>query len=174
MANKASSIAIYLFWAILSAAVYGLFAFFVIYRGLSGEVMLNAYLWNIGFIIAILLVDKIANDILLSKDFVITRKNYFFTVLIHMASFISFKTTLYLFYTFILVLSRVSLLDPDLFTENFRNFVLAIEYCLILVVIVDKFTEYLLKDDRRIQRVTAKFERFSRFVATKHGSKNEL
>jgi len=173
MSNKITIIT-YLVWSFFSAVIYGLFAFFVIYRGLANEVMLNAYVWNIGFIIVILLLDKIANDILLSKNFVITRKNYFFTTLIHIVSFISFKTTLYLFYTFILIVSRLSLLAPDLFTDNFRNFALAIEYCLILVVVFDKFSEHLLKDDNRIQRVTAKFEKFAKFVAAKRnkGKKN--
>jgi len=110
---------------------------------------------------------------LLSKEFVINKRNYFVAGLIHSVSFISFKTTLYLFYTFILIVSRVSILEPNLVADNFRYFVLSIEYCLILVVVFDKFTEYLLKDDKRIKRITEKFERFANFVAVKQKRKRE-
>jgi len=173
MVNKTVPILAYILYTVLSAAVYGFFAFFVIYRGLSGKVMLNAYLWNIVFIIAILIADKAANDILLSKEITITKSNYFFAILIHVFSFISFKTTLYFFYAFVLIVSRISILEPALISEDFRNFVLAIEYCLILVVVFDKFIEHLLKDDKRIKKITAKFERFSNFISAKRNRKKE-
>ncbi|MCL2580725.1 MAG: hypothetical protein FWE32_11980 [Oscillospiraceae bacterium] len=165
-------IAFYILYAGLAGTLYGLFAFFVIYRGLAGGVMLNAYFWNIAFIILFLLFDKIANDILLSKEWVITRENYLVAMIIHSASLISFKTTLYLFYTFVLIISRVSLLAPDLVSEEMRGFILPIEYCLILLVVFDKFIEYLLKDDVRVRKITAKFEKFATLVAKK-ASKSE-
>jgi len=174
MPGKTLAILTYIIYSVVSATVYGLFAFFVIYRGLAGEVMLYAYLWNIAFIIMVLVLDGFVNDILLSKEFVITSKNYFVAMLVHSFSFVSFKTTLYLFYSFVLIVSRVSLLEPNLVSENFRNFVLSIEYCLILVVVVDKFLEHLMEDDQRVRRISAKFERFAKFVAVKRNRrKNE-
>jgi hypothetical protein len=171
MQNKTMPIAAYILYTLFSAALYGLFAFFIIYRGLAGSVMLAAYLWNIAFIIAFLIADKAANDLLLSDEVVITRKNYFLTIVIHVLSFISFKTTLYFFYSFVLIVSRISLLEPGLISGEFRDFVLALEYCLILVVVFDKFIEYLLKDNKRIKRITAKFERFENFIKTRRGRK---
>jgi len=168
MPSKTVEILTYIIYSVISAAVYGLFAFFVIYRGLAGEVMLYAYLWNIAFIIAALVLDKVVNDVLVSKEFVITSKNFIVAVLVHSLSFVSFKTTLYLFYSYVLIVSRVSLLEPSLVSEGFRNFVLSIEYCLILVVVVDKFIENLSKDDQRVRQISAKFERFAKFVASKH------
>jgi len=174
MQNKTIPIAAYIFYTLFWAILYGIFAFFVIYRGLAGSVMLAAYLWNIAFIIVFLVFDKIANDILLSDEMVITKNNYFVTALIHIASFISFKTTLYFFYSFVLIISRISILEPNLVPEDFRNFVLALEYCLILVVVFDKFIEYLLKNNKRIKKITAKFEKFENFIKAKRGRKNGI
>ena len=174
MKNKTIPIAAYILHTIFSAALYGVLAFFVIYRGLAGSVMLAAYLWNIAFIIMFLILDKVANDILLSDDVVITRKNYFVTILIHVFTFISFKTTLYFFYSFVLIVSRISLLEPNLIHGDFRNFVLALEYCLILVVVFDKFIEYLMKDNKRIKKITMKFEKFENFIKTKRSRKKDI
>jgi hypothetical protein len=170
--KKSTSIIVYILFALFSAVIYGLFAFFVIYRGLAGEEILSAYLWNIAFIIIFLIFDKIANDVLHSEEFVITKRNFPIAMLTHTISFISFKTTLYLFYTFILIVSRVSLLAPETFNNTFQSFVLSIEYCLILLVAFDKFIEHLMKDDRRIKRITAKFTKFVDFVTTKRNKKN--
>ena len=171
MPKKATSMIIYMIYALFSAAIYGLISFFVIYRGLAGEVSLYAYLWNIAFIILFLLLDKIANEVLLSKEYIITEKNYFIAGLVHSISFISFKATLYLFYSFILIFSRVSLLEPGLISGDFKNFILSIEYCLILVVTFDKFIEYLSKNETRIKRITAKFDKFANYIAKKRGKR---
>ena len=172
MPGKTVPILTYIVYSLFSAGIYGLAAFFVIYRGLAGGVMLYAYLWNIGFITIGLVLDKITNDVLLSKGLVITKRNYFFVMLAHMLSFISFKTTLYFFYTFVLIVSRVSILAPNLVSDDFRNFVLSIEYCLILVVVADKFIEHLKSDDQKIRRISAKFEKFAKFVTTKRNRKS--
>ena len=174
MAAKTVPVLAYLLYTALSAVIYGLFAFFVIYRGLSGKVMLNAYLWNIAFIIVTLIADKVVNDILLAKETAITKSNYFIAIAVHVLSFISFKTTLYFFYAFVLIVSRISILEPALISDEFRNFVLAIEYCLILVVVFDKFIEHLLKDDKRVKKISAKFERFSTFINAKRNRKKEI
>jgi len=165
--NKTKDIAIYLIYALFPAVTYGFFAFFVIYRGLAGENMLYSYLWNILFIAVLISIDKFANDVLLSKDFVITKNNYIVAAIIHTVSFISFKTSLYLFYIFVLIVSRISILAPDSIPPEFQNFVLSVEYCLILLVVFDKFLEYLMKDSVRIKRISSKFTSFAKFVSAK-------
>jgi len=167
--SKTTQMLAYIFHALFVAVIYGLFSFFVIYRLMAGQDVLYAYLWNIGFIIVFLVFDKVVHDVLLSKELIITKKNYFIATMVHTASFISFKTVLYLFYTFILIISRVSMLQPEILNDMYRNFVLSIEYCLILLVAFDKFLEHLLKDERRIRRITAKFERFTKYVTERRG-----
>jgi len=167
--NKTTHLLAYVIHALFVAILYGLFSFFIIYRTLAGQNVLFAYLWNIGFIIVFLVFDKVVNYILLSKELVITKKNYFIATIVHTASFISFKTVLYLFYTFILIISRVSMLRPEVLSDYLRNFVLSIEYCLILLVAFDKFIEHLMKDERRIRLITKKFDRFTKYVKRKRG-----
>jgi undecaprenyl pyrophosphate phosphatase UppP len=157
MANKKTDILIYIIIALIPATLYGLFAYFVIYRVLAGENMLYSYLWNIGAIVLLLVADKYVNDTLLSKEFIITPKNYFFAGLAHTLNFISFRTALYLFYIIVLIFSRVAILSPDLLNEDIQNFVLSVEYCLILLVVFDKFIVYLTNDSDKIQRITRKF-----------------
>ena len=84
-------------------------------------------------------------------------KSGFFTRFLYWESLVAFKTTLYLFYIFILVISRVLTLEPRLmFNETFYGFVLSIEYGLILVVVFDKFIDHLTKDIKRIKIIAEK------------------
>jgi len=157
MTNKKSHILIYILIALIPATLYALFAYFVIFRLLARESMLLSYLWNIGAIVLLLIIDKYTDDKLLSKDFVVTHKNYFVAALVHTLHFISFHTALYLFYIFVLIVSRVAILSPDLLPENIQHFVLSVEYCLILLVVFDKFLDYLITDSERVKRISKKF-----------------
>jgi len=167
MKNKTLAILAYIVCSIIPAGVYGLVAFFAVYRNLAGGVMLYAYLWNIAFIVATLVLDKVVNDVLPSKKLVITSKNHIIVMAVHLLGLIPLKTALYIFYTFVLVVSRISILEPNLIGDVFGNFVLSIEYCLIFVVVVDRFLEYILKDDQG----AALFGRFKNFANTKRDMK---
>ena len=165
MPGKTKDIILYIAFAMIPAAAYGLFSYFIIYTRLAGRSMLHSYLWNIAFIIAFLIFDKFTSDILLSKEFVITKKTYFIAGVMHVLSFVSFKTAMYLFYIVVLIASRISILAPDSVPYGLHGFVLSVEYCLILLVVFDKFIEYLLEDGVRMKRVSAKFTAFAAFVA---------
>ena len=170
MPSKPIQLIAYMIYSLISAAAYGVVAFFVIFRWLAAESMLAAYIWNIVFIIVFLLLDKIANDILLSKELVITKRNFFIASAMHLLSIVSFKTMLYLFYIFVIISSGIATLQPELLSEEFQNFILSIEYCLILVMAFDVFIGHLLKDDKRVRRITAKFDRFLKFKTKNKGS----
>ena len=160
MLKKISTIAVYTVFALVSAVVYGLFAFYIIYRDLAGGSMLHTYLWNVVLIIVILLIDKLILARMQSKEFIVTKKNYIFALWMHIENYVSFRTTIYLFYIFILVASRVSTIDPGLVSEDFRSFVLSIEYGLILVIAFDKLIEHLYKDIKRVKIVSDKFKKY--------------
>jgi len=144
-----------------------------VYQFLADGVMLNTYLWSIAFIIMFIALDRLANSVLLSKELEINEDTYLFAWVIRVFSFVSFKTTLYLFYTFVLIASRISILEPALISTHFQRFVFSIEYCLILVVTFDKYSEYLLKDNQRIKKISAKFSKFTNFVAKQHKKRKE-
>ena len=157
---------VYIIQALFASVLYGLFAFFVIFRLIANEVVLYAYIWNVVFIALFLILDNFSYGTLI-YDVDAKKRNHIINFMLGALNFVSFKTTLYLFYAFILIISRISLIEPDLFNENFRGFVFSIEYCLILLVAGDKFIEHLLKDDERIRRLNAKFEKFAEFVKEK-------
>jgi len=167
MQKKSIQTFVYIIQSLFSATVYGLFTFFVIYGWLAGEVILYAYALNVLFIVLFLLVDKHTYAALLSEDLVNTKKSWATSMLLWSANFVSFKTMLYMFYTFVLIVSRVSMIEPNLFSERMMGFVLSIEYCLILLVAFDKFIEHLAKDDRRIKAFNAKFAKLKKYVANK-------
>jgi len=148
----------YMIIAIFFAILYGYAAYTVIYQNLADGSMLYAYLWNIIFIIALLILDKVIHARMQSREFVITKRNYIFALWMHIENFVSFKTTLYLFYIFVIIASRVSMIDPTLLNDEFRGFVLSIEYSLILVIAFDKLMEHLYKDIGRTKTMSDKFK----------------
>jgi len=157
--RKSSKLALYVPIALVFAVLYG-YMMYTLYQSfnlLERFTMLHAYLMNIIVIILLLILDKYLRQYWDTKCLSKKKINLFDRYLIF-ESMISVKTTLYLFYTFILITSRVSIMQPELISETFRGFVLSIEYCLILVVAFDKFIEHLAKDIKRIKKISKQLE----------------
>jgi len=157
--SKTTKFILYALYSVFTAIAYGyvMFAIFVrLTQRLDNFSMLHAYIVNLFVILVMLIADKLINDYLLTK-YEPRRRNGFFTRFLYWESLVSFKTTLYLFYIFILIISRVLTLEPRLmFNETFYGFVLSIEYGLILVVVFDKFIDHLMKDFTRIKIIAEK------------------
>ena len=158
MPGKPVKMLLYGLYSLVSAVVYGYAAYEVIYLRFARESMLHAYLYNALAIVGALVVDKLVQNHMLSEKFTVTRKNRALARFLLFDNLVSFKTVVYLFYTFILIASRVSVMRPELVSETFRGFVLSIEYCLILVVAFDKFIDHLSKDMARIRKISRKFK----------------
>jgi len=146
----------YIIYSTFTAILYGILVYFLIYRLLANGNMLHAYLWNIVSMVIFLFLDKLGTNQLLSKNLKVDGN----TIWLYLTSMVSFKTTLYLFYAFILIVSRVSLLEPGIIDPEFQRFVLSIEYTLVLLVAYDKFFEHLTKDDQRLRKISKKFDKF--------------
>ncbi|MCL2446800.1 MAG: hypothetical protein FWD06_08555 [Oscillospiraceae bacterium] len=157
--SKSTKLILYAIYSVFTAVLYGyaMFGVFVrLTRATDSFSMLHAYLLNLFVIVVMLIADNRINDYLLTK-YEPRRRSGFFTRFLYWESLVSFKTTLYLFYIFILVISRVLTLEPRLmFNEAFYGFVISIEYGLILVVVFDKFIDYLTKDIKRIKKIAEK------------------
>jgi len=157
--SKATKLTLYALYSIFTAILYGYFMFGVFVRltyHVDGFSKLHAYLINLFVIIVMLTADKLINNYLLTK-YIPRRRNGFFTRFLYWESLVAFKTTLYLFYIFTLIISGVLTLEPQLmFSETFYGFVLSIEYGLILVVVFDKFIDHLTKDVKRIKAIADK------------------
>jgi len=143
-----------------ATAMYG-FVMYVSYLNITaaGGTMFDAYINNIISILVMLALDKLKNYYL-AKRCVVTKRNRLFAMFVFFDSIVSIKTTLYLFYIFVIVASRVSIMQPDLINETFRGFVLSIEYCLILVIAFDKLMEHITKDMKRIREISEKFKKY--------------
>lgn len=145
--------------AVAFAGLFGLVSYFVIYLRLADSYRLTAYIYNLIFLTAILLLDK-AIDNLLEKKGLFASANgkikRFLARAILALHLVSFKTGLYLFYIAMLVFSRISILAPHLVERYDIGFIYSVEYGVLLLLPIDKFIELLTKDDRRTRRVLSK------------------
>jgi len=131
------------------AVTYGMVTYFGIFaRGTDGF-MLRTYIWNLVLIVLVLLTDRVY----LSKLKKNAEKRKAANKKTRVLHFISFKASLYLFYMFALIASRLMLiLDPAEMAVlyNFREYILSIEYGLILLVAADKFIDQFAKDKKQM------------------------
>jgi len=143
---------LYAFYALLMAVIYGLITYYGIFvRGTAGFA-LRTYIWNLVLITVVLLVDRLYLA-KLKKGAAKRKAKNKKTKVLH---FISFKASLYLFYMFALSASRLLLLLDigEMEAEySFRNYLLSIEYGLILLVAADKFIGQFIKDKAQLRQI---------------------
>jgi len=160
MNNKAVTYTIYLITSLIWALIYGVIAYFVIYRWIANGNMLVTYLGNIVFIVAILMLDEVGVRFSQTKNPTLTVEVFHKMGRLdkgfYLASLISFKSALYMFYIVALVLSRLTLLEPDSIPFPVNNFLLSIEYGLVLLIASDKLIGQLRKDERRMMKISMK------------------
>jgi len=149
-----------MFYTLIMAAIYGFTAYILIYRQLAGESLLYTYVGNMVLIIIFLTVDYIIHGILQSKGFVITEKSYRLARFLYLDSLVSFKTTVYLFYIVVLVVSQIISFRPTPANEEIANFFVTIEYGILFVIALDTLIGSVFKDMDRIDGISAKFKKF--------------
>ena len=150
--KTAVSYVLYTLYAIIMAAIYGLITYFGVFaRGTEGFA-LRTYIWNLVLITLVLLIDRLYLAKLKKK----VAKKETSRQKSKVLHFISFKASLYLFYMFALAASRLLLLldfaDAGMF-YNFREYLLSIEYGLILLVAADKFIDQFIKDKKHMREI---------------------
>jgi len=75
------------------------------------------------------------------------KPNIFIGILIkYLGGDVSFKTALYLFYIFILVCSAINSVMPYFFNEEFADYLLTVEYGILVLVAADTFLNQFYKD----------------------------
>ena len=147
---------IYSLYAVAIAVLYGLLTYFGVFaRGTDGFA-LRTYLWNLVLIALVLIIDKIY--ISKVRNNAMNRKQS--DKKARVKHFISFKASLYIFYMFTLIASRLILLsDYDIFgldvetAQHIRSYFLSIEFGLILLVAADKFIDQFVKDKKLMREV---------------------
>jgi len=149
------SYSLYTFYAIVMAVIYGLFTYYGIFaRGFEGYAI-RTYIWNLGLIALVLSIDRryLAK---LKKN---AEKKRGASKKVKVVHFISFKASLYIFYMFALIASRLMLLSDFAETGmfyNFQSYLFSMEYGLILLVAADKFIDQFLKDKTHMKQIAEK------------------
>jgi len=137
------------------AVLFWLMTYSIIWNNTDGN-MFIAYIANGIIIIAATAEDKLRFNYLRKKrkapfkskilsvlfDYVILQKH----------DLTSMKSSLYLFYVFALISSHMLIINPYLeVSESIRNYFSTVSYGLLLLVVADKFSDQLVKEDRRIK-----------------------
>ena len=164
MPSKTKKLGGYLFYLLLSNVIYGLFVYQV-FTWLVGYSLLYAYLGNLLLIILGLAWDEYMQRHLQSKKLTIQLKqekdrelNQRFVRWL-MESFISFKTALYLFYVFILIISQFIKFFPELLGENAKIFISANDYSILFLIALDTMSTQFAKDRQRMKIIAKNLEK---------------
>jgi len=152
---------VFILETIVTALVFGLVTYFIIYERLADGHRLTAYIYNLALIAIILILDKVTDTIMMTDGFL--KKDYgvirnFLSRVLFVTHFVSFKTALYLFYIVMLIMSRISILEPDIIDRYQLGFIYSVEYGIVLLIPLDKFIDLITKDDRRIHKIMAKLK----------------
>ena len=148
---------IYILFSILYA--WGFFWLsMVVYSNIAGRNVLLASILNLVLIFIFVIMNKL-EDLFLRK--ILTRekckelnlplkalKQYFLGP--------SFKSSLYIFYIVILVGVAILAADPYIgFLQEFRGYLLSVQYGVLFLIAVDKFLAHILKDITRDDKLIA-------------------
>ena len=164
MSNAMRKIGKYFMYFLWSNAIYGLMVYNV-FTWLSEHSILLAYFGNLALIIFGLSIDEYMQSALQSDKVIAElkaetgRKNGVRTIHWITDSFVSFKTSLYLFYVIILIISQIIRFDPSLVGENIRTFISANDYSILVLIALDTLIKQFLYDRDRMQTISENLQK---------------
>lgn len=167
MQQKIRKIGGYAFYIIISNTLYGMILFFTVTFLLQYS-ELYAYIANLTFIILGLLLDrflvyksyqpkKLAEKIKSLKK-VEDRNLNDHIVRWHLTYFVSFKTSLFFFYIFILLFSQLIKFNPELVSLQMGGFINSIDYSVIILLAFKDFSEEFANDRNRMKPILDEYE----------------
>jgi len=141
--------------AILHVVIFGLFAYFVIYRLIAREDELLTYLLSVVIIIAGLYLDKLGrrfakkSERIIRKELFVTQKTLWGKAAKAMYTFslVFIRTTMYRFYMVATILSVVTRLKPEFLPFELGGFFSSIEYGILLLLVFDNIKVLTEKDN---------------------------
>ncbi|MDR3063560.1 MAG: hypothetical protein LBU40_05410 [Methanobrevibacter sp.] len=153
----------YLLAELLGTVIYGVVLYFT-FTWLAGYSPLYAYFGNLMLMILFFVMEEYSIRMLESestfkkiserKD----RKKVYQSIQDGINNNISFKTILYLFYVFILILSQIIDNNPTLVSENLANFILSNNYSILLLIALDMLIGQVSKERERMKKLSAKLK----------------
>lgn len=169
MKNKIKQTMTYVIYILISNFIYGVILYFLITYSLMHS-KLTAYLVNLGFIIICLLLDiftkkQLANtkklaikiESLKNEKDQIRNRQYIRWVL---KNYVSFKTSLFFFYIFILLFSQILNFEPTLANAKIRDFIHIIDYSVIILLAFKDFGEEFFKDRKVMQKNIQEYDNY--------------
>ena len=152
----------YILYFLFGSLIYGV-VLFLVYTQLAGYSLLLAYFGNLALIIIALAADnytfKIYDTAMQTRKHVEEfRKSRFLRF--QLDSYISYKTTLYIFYIFILFFSQIISTNTVLLNEYLMNFISANEYSILLLIAVDLLIRQFSRDREKSNEYREKIEKY--------------
>ncbi|MDR2889193.1 MAG: hypothetical protein LBV33_05060 [Lachnospiraceae bacterium] len=167
MSGKIKKLINYLLYIIWSNTIYGLALYSAVTR-VARESLLGAYFINIGLIIFGLVMDELIVRKFFTPKKIISdyektktekeKRFYRLQTRFMTHNFVSFKSSLYLFYILVLILSQVINFDPSLVGQDMANFIQTTDYSIILLVGLDDFGGQFFRDRERMKQCTEELE----------------
>ena len=149
---------LYILFTLLANSIFGLILYFG-FTFLTDISIVLAYLWNVLLIIIMLIIDEKSLKSMESGDLAKKVKEHkepekLVNGIGQSLKYLgSFKSDLYMFYIFILIISQVIELYPALFGESLRYFIQANSYSVLLLIAFDTLFRQFAKDRIRINRI---------------------
>ena len=163
MLNKFKKTSKYLLYILWTNTIFGLIYFFV-FIWLVKYSLLFAYLGCLLLIIIGLLLDMYIKEFITLESFVKLNekeqkqsKKFIFLIL---DSFVSFKTVLFVFYFFILIISQIINIAPSFAGEILKNFILANNSGIVLIIAFDRIVSQFSKDRKDTEEKSEKLNAY--------------
>lgn len=164
MRDKLTKIIKHLVYALVSNVLYGFIVYFL-YMALVGYSLLYVYLVNLALIILFLALDDVTLKAWESKRVLALIKKEkdiekgYRTIQLYFDSFVSFKTILYVFYVFILIVAQMIDFYPALISEGLTNFIFANRYSILILIAFDQLIGQFSKDRGRMKKISEKLKK---------------
>lgn len=168
MANRIKKVGGYAFYILISNIIYGALLYFMV-TWLLNYSELYAYLANLAFIVIALSFDRLINTKIYTPQILVgeiaklkkdkdrrLNDRMIRWVLNH---FVSFKTSLFFFYMFVLLFSQIIKFTPELVGSELGGFINSIDYSVIIVLAYKDFSEEFFKDRSKMKITLEEYEK---------------
>jgi hypothetical protein len=153
---------------LLAAAIYGVVLYFA-FTWLARYSLLYAYFGSLTIMILVIAVEEYSIRKLESDDYLKKlseqaqqkgNEKYYHSNAEGFLYNLSAKTTLYLFYVFILIFSKIAEYYPTLVSGDISAFIFANNYSILLLIALDMLIGQASKDRERMKRLLVKFKEY--------------
>jgi hypothetical protein len=153
---------------LLFAAVYGV-ALYFLFTWLAGYSLLYAYFGSLALMIILIMAEEYSIKLVQSDDILKRiseqaaqkgREDFYRSYADGFTSNVSIRMTLYMFYVFILVFSKIVEYYPALVNESIGAFILENNFSILMLIALDRLFSQAAKDRERMIKAAAKYKEY--------------